>query len=243
MSDKTHINWTEATLNPWHGCIKVSPGCKNCYMYREKERYGQDPRVVVRSKTKFGDPLRWKEGKLVFACSWSDWFIKEADAWRDEAWDVIRKTPQHTYQILTKRPERIQEHLPRDWGEGWANVWLGVSVESQDYAYRVDSLLGIPAALHFISAEPLLAPVIFSTLVGIGWVITGGESDPVNPRPMNPEWAMSIRDQCANYGIPYLHKQNGGNTKIDGEWGGRLLDGQIYDAIPVTRKQRKVGEE
>src|SRR3990167_11527130 len=111
MSDKTHINWTEATWNPWHGCIKVSPGCKNCYMYREKNRYGQDPAVVVRSKpATFNAPLKWKEPARVFTCSWSDFFIKQADPWRDEAWDIIYQTPHLTYLILTKRPERIEAH-------------------------------------------------------------------------------------------------------------------------------------
>ena len=103
--ENTKIQWTEATWNPWHGCQKVSPGCKFCYMYRDKERYGQDATTVLRSKTKFKEPLKWKEPKVIFTCSWSDWFIEEADQWRDEAWETIRKTPQHTYQILTKSPK------------------------------------------------------------------------------------------------------------------------------------------
>ena len=236
MAEHTHINWTQATWNPHHGCIKVSPGCKNCYMYRDKARFGQDPRLIVRSKTKFNDPLKWKEPKLIFTCSWSDFFIEEADKWREEEWDVIRKTPQHTYQILTKRPERIEEHLPHDWGDkGYENVWLGVSAESQSYFdLRVPLLKSVPNLCRFISAEPLLGPINFGVwgLFGIKWVITGGESDPINPRPMKPEWAMSIRDQCANYGIAYLHKQNGGSQMMGGEWGGRLLDGKIYDGMP-----------
>ncbi len=104
MGKESQIEWTEATWNPWHGCKKISPGCKNCYMYREKKRYGQDPHNVTKSKTTFKAPLGWKSSKTIFTCSWSDFFIQEADDWRDDAWDVIRKTPEHTYQILTKRP-------------------------------------------------------------------------------------------------------------------------------------------
>lgn len=111
MAHQSNIEWTEATWNPWHGCHKVSQGCKNCYMFRDKARYGQDPNVVVRSKTKFYDPLKWKEPRRIFTCSWSDFFIEEADAWRDEAFAIMALTPQHTYQVLTKRPDRMYEYL------------------------------------------------------------------------------------------------------------------------------------
>lgn len=162
MAEQSQISWTESTWNPWHGCIKISPGCKNCYMYRDKERYGQDPRKIVRSKTTFNDPLKWKEPRMVFTCSWSDFFIQEADEWRGAAWDIIRNTPQHTYQILTKRPERIADHLPSDWGNGYSNVWLGVSCENQETAdERIPILLNTPAAVHWVSAEPLLSPISF----------------------------------------------------------------------------------
>ena len=112
VSATTEIEWTEATWNPWMGCTKVSPGCAHCYMFREQRQYGRDPETVVRSKTKFREPMKWAEGRLVFTCSWSDWFHEGADAWRPEAWEIVRATPQHTYQILTKRPERIVDHLP-----------------------------------------------------------------------------------------------------------------------------------
>src|ERR1700678_4420763 len=101
MGAKSNIEWTEATWNPWHGCHKISAGCKNCYMFAEKKRYGQDPDVVVRSKTTFHDPLRWREPKLIFTCSWSDFMIEEADSWREEAYGIMRITPRHTYQVLT----------------------------------------------------------------------------------------------------------------------------------------------
>ncbi|MDP9961663.1 DUF5131 family protein [Chryseobacterium lathyri] len=133
--EKTKIQWTEATWNPWHGCKKVSPGCKFCYMYRDKDRYGQDPTMVLKSKMTFKQPLKWKDPQLIFTCSWSDWFIEEADAWRNEAWGIIRKTPQHTYQILTKRPERIKDNLPDCFNE-LNNVLIGVSVESQEWEQK-----------------------------------------------------------------------------------------------------------
>ena len=132
-------------------------------MFREQRQYGNDPEIVRRSKTKFREPVSWSQGRLVFTCSWSDWFHPAADAWRAEAWEVIRDTPRHTYQILTKRPELIAERLPPDWGDGYPNVWLGVSVENAAYTWRADVLRGIPAALRFISAEPLLGSLFPSS--------------------------------------------------------------------------------
>lgn len=178
MSENSKIQWTENTWNPWHGCKKVSPGCKYCYMYRDKEKYGQDPSIVLRSKTKFNDPLKWKEPVLIFTCSWSDWFIKEADEWRPEAWKIIKATPHHTYQILTKRPERILKHLPDDWGEGYPNVWLGVSVENGSIPVtdRILYLNEVPAKIKFISFEPLIGPLRKYVSDKIDWIIIGGES-------------------------------------------------------------------
>lgn len=206
MSGKSKIEWTEATWNPWHGCHKVSPGCKNCYMFREKKQYGQNPDVVVRSKTTFSAPLKWKEPKLIFTCSWSDWFIEEADAWRDEAYDIIRATPRHTYQILTKRIERAAGRLPDN--PPLPNVWLGVSVESRAYKYRIDLLHQTPAAIRFLSLEPLLEDLGELDLGGIDWVIVGGESGP-GARPMHPEWVRSIQRQCAAAGVAFFFKQWG----------------------------------
>ena len=151
--ETTKIQWTDATVNFWTGCKKVSAGCKFCYMYRDKERYGLDPSAVVRTAPKtFNAALKWKEPKLIFTCSWSDFFIQEADEWRADAWDIIRKTPHHTWQILTKRPERIADCLPPDWGDGWDNVWIGVSVEDEKtFDLRIPILTAIKAKVRFVS--------------------------------------------------------------------------------------------
>jgi protein gp37 len=201
-------------------------------MFREKRRYGQEATLVVRSKTTFFAPLHWEKPQLIFTCSWSDWFIDSADEWRIEAWDIIKQTPWHTYQILTKRAEKIAEHLPLDWGNGWHNVWLGVSIENQNYLERINILKTIPAQVRFISAEPLLGPIDLGNLHDIHWVITGGESGP-RARNMNLEWARSIQLQCRNASTAFFHKQNGGDRKKDGAWGGRLLDGKTYNGFPI----------
>jgi protein gp37 len=227
MSDTTGIEWTEKTWNPWHGCTKVSAGCDHCYMFRDKARYGQNPEVVTRSKTTFRDPLKWRDPSLVFTCSWSDWFHKDADPWRDEAWEIVKATPHLTYQILTKRPGRIARHLPADWGEGYANVWLGVSVESDDVRHRVTQLCDIPARVRFVSAEPLIGPVMlagifaeFQTHGLIHWCIIGGESGPEH-RPMKIEWARDLVLQCRDFGVAPFVKQLGGWPNKQGnpaEW-------------------------
>jgi protein gp37 len=215
MGSESNIAWTDATWNPWMGCTKVSPGCDNCYMFREQRHYGHDPEVVRRSKTKFAEPLRWREPRRVFTCSWSDWFHKDADQWRDEAWAIIKATPQHTYQILTKRPGRIARHLPADWGDGYPNVWLGVSVESQEQAFRVRQLRDVPARVRFVSAEPLIGPLDLShgALAGIHWLIVGGESGPDGVRRnMDLEWARSLQRECRDAGTAFFFKQRSGRT-------------------------------
>ena len=232
MSEKTGIEWTEATWNPWMGCTKVSAGCDNCYMFSEQTRYGNDPEVVRRSKTKFADPLKWKEPKVIFTCSWSDWFHKDADPWRDEAWDIIRRTPQHTYQILTKRPGRILRHLPADWGEGYPNVWLGTSVESGEQVHRARVLATIPASVRFLSCEPLIAPInSLDVLLGIDWLIVGGESGP-NCRPMDEEWVRWLRDLSRNVGCAFFLKQLGGFPDKRGHEKA-VLDGKRYTEMPA----------
>lgn len=235
MAKNSSIEWTDASWNPWYGCLKVSPGCKQCYMYRDMKRYGRDPFTVTKAKPPtFNGPLKWKEQKKVFTCSWSDFFISEADNWRNEAWNIIRETPHLTYQILTKRPENIIDRLPEDWGNGWPNVWLGVSVETNEYLWRIAILDKITAAIKFVSYEPALEYIdfTFSSLV-IDWLISGGESG-YNPRPAKIDWFKQVRDDCLRASIPFFHKQNGGSRKINGAWGGRELDGQVWNEFPIS---------
>lgn len=229
MSERTAIEWTGSTWNPWSGCTHVSEGCDNCYMFTLKRRWGKNPEVVERSKTTFRDPLKWKDGRLIFTCSMSDFFHVDADPWRDEAWEIIRNTPRHTYQILTKRPGRIVRHLPADWGLGYKNVWLGTSVENQANAHRVSVLASIPAHIRFLSCEPLLGPLTV-TLDRMQWVIVGGESG-ARCRPMEMGWARHLRDQCAEAGVPYFLKQLGGNPDKRGHEKA-LLDGMRYIEMP-----------
>ncbi len=163
----SNIEWTDHSWNPWYGCHKVSQGCAHCYMFREQQRFGRDPGIVQRSRTTFRAPLSWARAarrrqarQCVFTCSWSDFFIEDADAWRAEAWEIIRQTPELIYLILTKRPERIAGCLPEDWGLGWEHVWLGVSVEDQAAAdRRVPLLLEIQSQGRFVSAERLLGKI------------------------------------------------------------------------------------
>jgi protein gp37 len=219
MRRPTGVTWSDKTWNPFYGCLKVSPGCRGCYMYRDLGgRYGGQPSVVTRSKTTFGAPLKWKTPELIFTASWSDFFIAQADEWRPDAWEVIRRTPQHTYLILTKRPERIADHLPQGWP--WPQVWLGASIETPAYLWRADVLCEVPAAHRFLSLEPLLEDLGTLNLQGIDWVIVGGESGPQH-RPMDPAWVESIVTQCEVAQVPAFVKQ--ASALRDGQQG-RLSD-------------------
>lgn len=213
MGEQSKIQWTDATWNPWHGCVKVSPGCKFCYMYRDKDRYGQDPTHVMRSKSNFNQPLKWKEPRLIFTCSWSDWFIEQADEWRDEAWRIIKDTPHHTYQILTKRPERILECLPDDWDDGYENVWLGVSIESDEQYWRKYALEEVSAAKRFISFEPLIKEIMIEDSRGMDWIIIGGESGNEEGkwkyRPCEIEWIEKLINDGHAWGVDVFVKQLG----------------------------------
>lgn len=233
MGPTSNIEWTDASWNPFIGCRKVSPGCKNCYAERIENRYG-DFSKIRETKTLL-NPMTWAVGRRIFTCSMSDFFIEEADPWREKIWNVIRDTRRHTYQILTKRPERIKDHLPKDWGErGWPNVWLGTSVELPMYLSRVSVLVENPAPVHFISFEPLLGPIGPWNQPEVEWVITGGESDYHHPRPANPEWFNEIRKHAHAQGIAFFHKQNGGRRKCEchGTYGCRLIDGRTWDEFP-----------
>jgi protein gp37 len=214
MAENSYIQWTDATHNFWEGCKKVSSGCKNCYAERMFDRFGKNFSNVRRTKG-FDSPLKWKGNKMIFTCSTSDFFIDVADPWRDDAWAIIKATPQHTYQILTKRPERIKDHLPADWGDGYQNVWLGVSVENQRACeVRIPLLLSIPAKVRFLSCEPLLQPIdISGWLYGLNWVIIGGESGNDTGkwlyRPCDMTWIKKIVDDCHSAGVPVFVKQMG----------------------------------
>lgn len=186
MGENSKIEWTDATWNVAVGCHKVSAGCANCYMYDYMKRYGRDPRVVTRtSPGVFNLPLRknkdgsWKvpDGASVFTSSLTDFFHEDIDVYRDEAWAIIRQRSGLTFQILTKRPERIMAHLPKDWGTGYANVWIGTSVENQEQAdIRIPHLLQVPARVRFLSMEPLLGSVNVSPWMPRTW---GRRSDGV----------------------------------------------------------------
>ena len=158
MAETTGIEWTDATWNPWYGCQRVSPGCDFCYADRDMRRFGRDFATVTQAApATFNAPLRWKESQRIFTCSWSDFFIRQADSWREAAWSVMERTPQHQYQILTKRPGRMLAWAKE---KGWLpNVWAGTSVESQKYAPRLDLLAQVPAPVRFVSVEPMLGPV------------------------------------------------------------------------------------
>lgn len=208
MGLNTNISWCGATWNAWYGCRHVSEGCDRCYMFRDMARYGWDPTQIQRSKTRFDAPLKLHKPTRIFTCSWSDFFIQDADAWRPEAWEIIRQTPQHTYLILTKRPQLIRSRLPEDWGEGYPNVWLGVSVENpQMQANRTPLLQQIPAVHRFLSIEPLLEPLDPLDLTGLSWVIVGGESGP-GYRPMPHAWVWPILEACQQHDVVFFFKQS-----------------------------------
>lgn len=226
MGKNSNISWTDHSWNPWQGCEKVSEGCVNCYMFTQKKRFGLDGGQIHRSKeSTFAKPIHWKEPAKVFTCSWSDFFIREADPWRGEAWEIIRRTPHLTYQILTKRPERIADCLPDFWAE-LNNVWLGVTVEKQRHLDRISHAAAAAPPVLFVSIEPMLGPIDLSVVIESGmiwdemrsacymidWIICGGESG-VGCRPMDLLWARSLKAQCEEFDIPFFFKQVSGVTK------------------------------
>jgi protein gp37 len=246
MAQKTSIEWTDATWNPWMGCQKVSPGCAHCYMYREQRQYGHEPSALRRSKTKFYDPLCWSKSRFVFTCSWSDWFHPAADRWRAEAWDIVRATPHLTYQILTKRPELAAERLPADWQDGYPNVWLGVSVENSRFTWRAEALSQIPAAVRFVSAEPLLDSLFVSSgrrqplqLDGIDWLIVGGESGP-GARRMKISWARELAAACDESDTALFMKQLG--SVVAKEQGSLDRKGGDMSVFPPDLRRRELPE-
>lgn len=240
MGEKTGISWTQHSQNFWKGCAKVSPGCRNCYMFREMTRFGLNPEEITRTKT-WKNPKKWnkaaaeeKKPKLVFTCSWSDFFIEQADPWREEAWGIIKETPWLQWQILTKRINRVNNNLPKDWGAGYPNVWIGTSIESATYNWRADVLKEVPARIRFVSAEPLLASLTVSekhsplNLDGIHWLIAGGESGP-DCRSMETDWVRQLRDLCNTCNTAFYYKQESGLLPATNP---PLLDGRTWEEYP-----------
>lgn len=226
---KTNIQWTDFSWNIARGCTKVDEDCKFCYMYRDSmnsTRY--DPLKIVRTKTVFNMPLKLKEPSKIFTCSLTDFFHEAIDDYRNEAWDIIRKCPQHTFQILTKRPERIADHLPADWNENFNNVWLGTSIGSQKGLKRMYDLMDvfnewknggrqIDKKTMFISFEPLHEYIDcnfdLSTIMWFDWVIIGGESGndsgKYRYRPCEIEWIEEILKSFRSCGVSVFVKQLG----------------------------------
>jgi protein gp37 len=231
---QSSIEWTEATWNPLTGCTKISPGCKFCYAERMAKRLQgmNQPRYVNGFElTLHADvlelPLTWKKPQRVFVNSMSDMFHADVPLkFIHRAFDVMRRASWHQFQVLTKRSDRLMELSP---SIAWpANVWMGVSVERQDYVSRIEDLRGTGAAVRFLSLEPLLGPLRDLQLAGIDWVIVGGESGP-GARPMKEQWVLDIRTQCRSAGVPFFFKQWGGFNK---KKSGRLLEGRTWDEWP-----------
>ena len=233
----TKIEWTESTWNPVTGCSKISAGCRNCYAERMAERlrlmgqpnYSNGFRVTLHGHV-LEYPLAWKKPRTVFVNSMSDLFHDEVpDAFIDRVFQVMRRAHWHQFQVLTKRSARLKALSPRlSWP---ANVWIGVSVEDAENVFRIDDLRRVPAAIRFLSLEPLLGPLPGLDLSNIEWVIVGGESGP-GSRPMKKEWVREIRDQCREQNVPFFFKQWGGVNK---KKTGRVLEGRVWDAMPRRR--------
>lgn len=234
MAQASTIEWTEATWNPVTGCTKISPGCKFCYAERMahrlqamgQERY-RDAFKLTLQPDALDTPLRWRTPKVIFVNSMSDLFHKDVPLeYIQRCFAVMEEASQHTFQILTKRADRVAEvcgDLP------WpSNVWMGTSVENAEYISRVRALCEVPAATRFLSVEPLLGPIARLPLKGIHWVIVGGESGPGVCR-MKTEWVRQIREQCVAKRVPFFFKQWGGTNK---KRTGRTLDGRTWDEMP-----------
>ncbi len=238
MASNTHIEWTDATWNPVTGCTKISPGCKHCYAERLAKRlkamgqanYCNGFEVTLQPQM-LELPLRWKAPKRIFVNSMSDLFHDEVpDSYIMRVFDIMVRAHWHQYQVLTKRSERVltlSKKLP------WApQIWMGVSVENEKYAFRIDNLRKTGAHIKFLSLEPLLGPLHKLNVKGIDWAIVGGESGP-GARPMDPSWVTDLRDQCLRAGVPFFFKQWGGVQKRKA---GRELDGRTWDEIPTNHE-------
>ncbi len=236
MALSSLIEWTDSTWNPVTGCIKISSGCANCYAERLSlrlramgNRSYRNGFAVTLHEDLLTLPLRWKKPQNIFVNSMSDLFHEEVPvSFILQIFDVMQLANRHRFQVLTKRSERMLElndTLP------WSpNIWMGVTVESPDYLYRIEHLQRTGANVKFLSLEPLLGPISNLNLNGIDWVIVGGESGP-GARPMKKDWAVEIRNQCYNAGVPFFFKQWGGVNK---KAAGRQLEGRTWDEMPLA---------
>lgn len=252
MSVQSSIEWTDSTWNPVTGCTEVSPGCDNCYARTFSERWrgipghhyeqGFDLRLW---SERLEHPLKWKKPRRIFVNSMSDLFHRDVpDDFILRVFEVMTIADWHTYQVLTKRPARLSRLVPQlthlfssrtSSAQVWpGNVWIGVSVENMAYSWRVDYLRKVPAAIRFVSAEPLLGSLEHLDVHGIQWVIAGGESG-VNARECNPSWVRELRDLCELSQTAFFFKQWGGRTP---KFGGRMLDGRTWDEYPTTKSDK-----
>jgi len=233
---KSAIEWTESTWNPLTGCTKISPGCKHCYAERMAKRlqamgqpnYRNGFRLTLHDQA-LEIPLHWKQPQMIFVNSMSDLFHEDVPLeFIQKVFDTMIKASWHTFQVLTKRSDRLLE-LDKEliWPK---NVWMGVSVENTDYIFRIDHLRQAHALTKFLSLEPLLGPLTNLNLNGIHWVIVGGESGP-GARPIRQSWVVSIRDQCQDARVPFFFKQWGGTNK---KKSGRELEGRTWDELPTV---------
>ncbi len=235
MAQASSIEWTQATWNPVTGCTKISPGCAHCYAERMAKRLKAMGQIryrhgfaVTLQPDLIETPLHWKSPRMIFVNSMSDLFHEDIPAaFIADCFNVMAKASQHTFQVLTKRPQRVVELASKlPWPD---NIWMGTSVETADYKWRIHELEKIPARVRFLSLEPLLGRISRLPLQGIHWVIVGGESGP-NARPMESEWVFDIRDRCVAAGVPFFFKQWGGVNK---KKTGRLLDGRTWNETPA----------
>jgi protein gp37 len=237
MADRSAIEWTEATWNPVTGCSKVSPGCAHCYAETFAERwrgvpghpYEQGFELRLWPK-RLEQPLRWTRPRMIFVNSMSDLFHEDIAAeYIADVFDVMVRAEQHTFQILTKRHGRLAELASKlPWPD---NIWIGVTIENRRFVHRADYLRQVPAAVRFISAEPLLGPLEGLDLNGIDWLIAGGESGPRH-RPVSIDWLRELRDRCERQQVAFFFKQWGGRRPKSG---GRELDGRTWHQMPGTR--------
>lgn len=253
MGDTTSIDWTDSTFNAWMGCTKVSAGCQHCYAESfvrgrmGKQLWGQDSPRQVTSEANWRKPLAWNRAaqrssqrRRVFCGSLMDWADDHptAEATRPPLWDLILRTPWLDWQLLTKRAERISACLPDEWGDGYPNVWLGVTVEDDAYTWRATELARIPAVVRFVSYEPAIGPVPSLELTGIDWLICGGESGP-GYRAFDPQWARDAEAICRQQGVAFFFKQAGGPRSGMGA----ELDGRVVQEFPMPRVRELVEEK